>query len=225
LAVNGEKAMDEITRIRGKITHEVFDYQALVVALSGYSKPRDKITKLLATGSIIRIKKGLYCFGEALRKEPVSREQVANLIYGPSYVSIEYALGYHGLIPERVEVVTSVTTRRSRRFTTPLGVFTYSTLRESRYAVGAILKSAGKASFLIATPEKALADKVWTDKRFSGSNTGELASYLLDDLRIDEKDLSLLSTSRLEVVRRAYRSSKIDRLVRYVERLGRPSNA
>ena len=217
--------MDEITRIRGKITHEVFDYQALVAALSGYSKPRDKITKLLATGWIIRIKKGLYCFGEALRKEPVSREQVANLTCGPSYVSTEYALGYHGLIPERVEVVTSVTTRRSRRFTTPLGVFTYSTLRESRYAVGAMLESAGKASFLIATPEKALADKVWTDKRFSGSNTGELASYLLDDLRVDEKDLSLLSTSRLEVVRQAYRSSKIDRLVRYLEYLRRTPNA
>lgn len=217
--------MDEIIRIRGKIAHEVFDYQALVGALSDYSKPRDKITKLLATGSIIRIKKGLYCFGEALTKAPISREQVANLVYGPSYVSTEYAMGYHGLIPERVEVVTSVTTRRSRRFDTPLGVFTYRTLRESRYAVGAMLESAGPASFLIATPEKALADKVWTDKQFSGSHTAEFASYLLDDLRIDEKDLSLLSTERLEAVRHAYRSAKIDRLVRYVKRLRRTSNA
>ena len=46
----------------------MFDYQALVAALSGYSKPRDKITKLLSSGAIVRIKKGLYCFGEALRK-------------------------------------------------------------------------------------------------------------------------------------------------------------
>ncbi|MFH1313703.1 MAG: hypothetical protein ABIJ00_10835 [Candidatus Eisenbacteria bacterium] len=217
--------MDEITRIRGEIAHEVFDYQALVGALSDYSKPRDKITKLLASGSVIRIKKGLYCFGKALRKGPASREYVANLIYGPSYISLEYALGYHGLIPERVEVVTSVTTRRSRRFNTPLGVFTYRSLREPRYATGAMLESVGETSFLIATPEKALADKVWTDKRFKGARMVDFRSYLLDDLRIDEKDLSLLSTDRLETVKRAYRSAKIDRLVCYVGRLRGTLNA
>jgi len=217
--------MNEITDIRGKIAHEVFDYQVLVTALGGYSKPRDKITKLLANGTIIRIKKGLYCFGEALRKEPISREYVANLIYGPSYVSLEYALGYHGLIPEWVEVVTSVTTRRSRRFATPLGAFTHRSLRESRYATGAMLESAGKTAFLIATPEKALADKVWTDKGFSGERITDFAPYLLEDLRIDEKALGLLSAPRLESVAYAYDSAKIDRLVRYLERAGRISNA
>ena len=123
--------MEEITRIRRDITREIFDYQVLTDALSDYSKPRDKITKLLAGGAIVRIKKGLYCFGEGLRRGPVSREQVANLIYGPSYVSLDYALSYHGLIPERVEVVTSVTTRRSRKFETPLGSFSYRMLNTS----------------------------------------------------------------------------------------------
>jgi predicted transcriptional regulator of viral defense system len=217
--------MNEITRIRGKIAHEVFDYQALVAALSGYSKPRDKITRLLSSGTIIRIKKGLYCFGETLRREPISREYVANLVYGPSYVSLEYALSYHDLIPERVEVVTSVTTRRSRRFATPLGVFTYRALRESRYATGAMLESTGKTAFLIATPEKALADKVWTDKRFNGERMSDFASYLLEDLRIDEKELSLLSAPRLKTVAHAYDSAKIDRLVRYLVRLRRISDA
>jgi hypothetical protein len=217
--------MNEIMDIRKKIVHEVFDYQVLVAALSGYTKPRDKITKLLATGTIIRIKKGLYCFGEALRKEPISREYVANLVYGPSYVSLEYALAYHGLIPERVEVVTSVTTRRSRHFATPLGAFTYRSLRDSRYATGAILESAGKTAFLVATPEKALADKVWTDKRFSGERIADFTSYLLEDLRIDQRALSLLSATRLETVAHAYNSAKIDRLVRYLERLRRTSNA
>lgn len=217
--------MNEITDIRGKIAHEVFDYQALIAALSGYSKPRDKITKLLSSGAIVRIKKGLYCFGEALRKEPVSREYVANLIYGPSYVSLEYALQYHVLIPERVEVVTSVTTRRSRRFTTPLGVFAYRSLQRSRYAMGAVLESKGKMAFLIACPEKALADKVWADKRFSGQRLTDFGSYLLEDLRIDEQALSLLSATRLEEVAEAYDSAKIDRLVSYLERLRGTPNA
>ncbi len=217
--------MEEITRIRREITREVFDYQVLTDALSGYSKPRDKITKLLAGGAIIRIKKGLYCFGEGLRREPISREQVANLIYGPSYVSLDYALSYHGLIPERVEVVTSVTTRRSRNFQTPLGPFSYRMLREARYVTGAILEAIGKTTFLIATPEKALVDKIWTDKRFSGNRMSDFRAYLLDDLRIDEETLGRFNESRLESIALVYDSAKTNRLVHYLRRLGRVSDA
>jgi predicted transcriptional regulator of viral defense system len=217
--------MEEIARIRQAITLEVFDYQVLMSALSDYSKPRDKITKLLAGGAIIRIKKGLYCFSESLRREPIIREHVANLIYGPSYVSLDYALSYHGLIPERVEVVTSVTTRRSRAFETPIGSFSYRMLHEARYATGAVLEAVGATTFLIATPEKALVDKVWTDSRFSGNHISDFGTYLLDDLRIDEEALGGLMESRLESIARAYDSAKINRLVRYIERLRRISDA
>jgi predicted transcriptional regulator of viral defense system len=98
--------MKTIGKIRAKIHGEIFDYQVLLDTLSGYRKPRDKITRLLAAGAIVRIKKGLYCFGDPFRKEPISREHLANLIYGPSYISIDYALSYYGLIPERVETIT-----------------------------------------------------------------------------------------------------------------------
>ncbi len=217
--------MEEITRIRREISLEVFDYQVLTDALSGYSKPRDKITRLLAGGAIVRIKKGLYCFGEGLRREHVSREQAANLIYGPSYISLDYALSYHGLIPERVEVITSVTTQRSRNFETPLGSFSYRMLKEARYATGAILEATDKTTFLIATPEKALVDKVWTDRRFGGNRISDFGAYLLDDLRIDEGALSRLVESRLDSIALAYDSAKINRLVRYLRHLGRGSDA
>ncbi len=217
--------MEEIARIRRAITLEVFDYQVLMSALSDYSKPRDKITRLLAGGAIIRIKKGLYCFSESLRRKPIIREHVANLIYGPSYVSLDYALGYHGLIPERVEVVTSVATRRSRDFETPIASFSYRMLREARYATGAVLETVGATTFLIATPEKALVDKVWTDSRFSGSRISDFGTYLLDDLRIDEEALGGLMESRLESIARAYDSAKINKLVRYIGRLRRISDA
>ena len=84
--------MNEVARIRQKIRREVFDYQVLQDALAGYRKPRDRITRLLAGEAIVRVKKGLYCFGEALRRDPLSREYLANLIYGPSYVSLDYGL-------------------------------------------------------------------------------------------------------------------------------------
>ena len=155
-----QQMSNDILSIRQRIPFDVFDYATLSSALAGYSKPRDKITKLLAGGNVVRIKKGLYCFGDALRKQALSREYLANLIYGPSYVSLGYALAFHGLIPERVETVTSVTTGRSRDFSTPIGNFTYRMLTGRRYECGADLVEADGVSFLIATPEKAISDRI-----------------------------------------------------------------
>ena len=209
--------MKTIGKIRAKIHGEIFDYQVLLHTLSGYRKPRDKITRLLAAGAIVRIKKGLYCFGDPFRKEPISREHLANLIYGPSYISIDYALSYYGLIPERVETITSVTTRRSRDFDTPFGAFSYHILKLPRYAVGAVFEIAGNIPYLVASPEKALVDKVWTDKRFSGRRISDFDDYLCDDLRIDRGDLSKLDYDRLQAIAKAYDSAKINNLVRHLK--------
>ena len=215
-----------LAQLRQQIERDIFDYQQLVACLSQFSKPRDKIRRLLATGEIIRIRKGLYTFGEPFRQAPISRELLANLIHGPSYVSLDYALSYHGLIPERVDTVTSVTVGRSRAFTTPFGLFSYRCLSQSRYAVvGAILAEHGDLSFLIASPEKALADKVWTDKRFEGIRLGDYEPYLLDDLRLDPARLAGLDNDRLEAVARAYDARKIHRLMRYLQTLGEQCHA
>ncbi len=217
--------MKTIGKIRAKIRGEVFDYQVLLDTLSGYRKPRDKITRLLAAGAIVRIKKGLYCFGDPFRKEPISREHLANLIYGPSYISIDYALSYYGLIPERVETITSVTTHRSRDFDTPFGVFSYHILKLPRYAVGAFFEIVGNTPYLVASPEKTLVDKVWTDKRFSGRRISDFDDYLCGDLRIDRGDLGELDYDRLHTIAKAYDSAKINNLVRYLKRLKGKSDA
>lgn len=209
--------MSDIGQIRQQIDREIFDYQGLLQCLSDFAKPRDKIKRLLDAGDIVRVKKGIYVFGEAYRRAPVSRELLANLIYGPSYVSLDYALAWHGVVPERVSTVTSVTTGRSRVFTTPFGVFSYRYLPNPRYAVGALLQQGERESFLLASPEKALADKVWDDKRFSGMAMAEYGAYLRNDLRVDIDHLRSLDGERLEAVRAAYDSRKIDRLVRTLE--------
>ena len=76
------------------ILSEEFDYQALLAALNGYARPRDRITELIRKGEIIRVKKGIYVPGAKRRRRPFSREVLANLIYGPSYISLEYALAF-----------------------------------------------------------------------------------------------------------------------------------
>ena len=215
----------DLLSIRKRIPFDVFDYATLVSALSGYRKPRDKITKLLESGNVIRIKKGLYCFGEAVRKEPLSREYLANLIYGPSYVSLEYALAFYGLIPERVEMVTSVTTARSRTFVTPVGEFSYRMLTEGRYEHGADLLESSGATFLMATQEKAISDYIWTDKRLEGWSVSMIETYLFEDLRIDPERIAELDRARLVRIAEAYRSRKIESLVRCVEKLRSRSHA
>jgi len=215
------KTMGRITTIRDRLDLDVFDYLALVDCLREYRKPDDRIQRLIAAGDIVRIRKGLYTFAAPLRRGQIVREQLANLIYGPSYVSLDSALSYHGLIPERVEAVTSVTTGRSRIFETPFGVFSYRMLVPARYAVGMLLLPKDAPSFLMASPEKALVDKVWTDKRFSGTRVGDFDAYLLDDLRIVPDLLLGLDEERLTAIGRAYGSPKIGNLLRFLQRLGK----
>jgi hypothetical protein len=216
--------MNDIAEIREKITQEVFDYRNLLDCLRHYSKPRDRITRLLAAGDVVRVRKGLYVFAAPYRKQAVAREQLANLIYGPSYVSLDYALGFHGLIPERVETVTSVAVGRARVFNTPFGLFTYQHLAPAKYSVGGVLRAAGSSSFLIASPEKALADKVWFDKRFSGTRVGDFSSYLFDDLRMDNDSLRALDAGILDGIGQAYASFKVGNLISFIRRLRRIPN-
>jgi len=65
---------------------------------------------------LIRVKKGLYIFGPKIAIRPYSKEVLANLIYRPSALSFEYALSLYGMIPERLEVISSLTPQRDMSF-------------------------------------------------------------------------------------------------------------
>lgn len=208
--------------LRSRIQTEIFDYQTLIYALGDLSCPRDKITDLMRNGVIIRVKKGLYIFGEKFRRYPYSRELLANLIYGPSYVSLDYALSYYGLIPEKVEIITSVTTNRSRRFSTPVGLFTYRRIPVSAYAQGFIqVEAENKQVFLMATREKALADKLISLRGVTFDSLSEIAEFLEEDLRIDTEILRSLSVEMIEQYAAGYRSRKLKILAALVRRMAR----
>ncbi|MEE4263606.1 MAG: hypothetical protein V2I56_13020 [Desulfobacteraceae bacterium] len=206
--------------IQNQIRREEFDYQTLLDVLKDYGRPRDKISDLLRKGVIVRIKKGLYIFGEGYRKGPYSRELLANLIYGPSYISLDYALQHHALIPERVETLTSVTTGRSRRFETPVGLFTYRQISVQAFRFGMTrMELDGQSGFLISIAEKALADKLQADRKTGIKTSRQMREYLMDDLRIDESALRRLNPLYVEEISRRYRSRKIHLLGEYIDRL------
>ncbi len=175
-------------------------HQLLVSLLKGYKRPNDKIHELVREGTLESIRKGLYVAGAGLgtgRPEPFL---FANHIAGPSYVSADSALSYYGLIPERVYEISSMTTKTTRKFTTPMGVFSYTHLPLPYYSYGirSISLSESKDQFaIIAAPEKALFDKVVTTSGVIFRSKRNVEGYLLEDLRIDESDLKQLSTKAM----------------------------
>lgn len=168
------------------------DYQIVMDALKDYSYPRKALSDAIARGDLTRIKKGLYI--QSGRGIPFySKEILANMIYGPSYISFEYALSYFGLIPERVEEVTSATLGKSKRFDTPGGTFSYRHFSNTYFSFGFSRKTLGDGrAFLIANPEKAVADRVLLEKgRFTVTS---MRRFLFDNLRMDQADFLKLDT-------------------------------
>lgn len=211
-----------IEALRQAIRHETFDYQTLMALLSGYARPRDKITGMLRRGEIVRVKKGLYLFGEQYRRRPYSRELLANLIYGPSYVSLEFALQYYGLIPEQVATVTSVAYGRARRFETPAGLFTYQSVPLAAFQ-GSVqrVELQNDVAFLVALPEKALAEKVRAERGAGIVTQKEIGTYLLENLRIDPSALSAMHIEKLREIGQRYRSRRVHLLCQWLKRFQR----
>ena len=205
--------------LRRKIDREEFDYPALMSALSAYAKPRDKVTSLLRKGVIVRVKKGLYVYGDDYRKRPFCRELLANLVYGPSYVSLEYALSWYGLIPERVPVLTSVTPKRGKRFVTPVGGFIYRCAPLASFYMGMDRVVQNSISFLIATPERALADKLRDDRGGLIRTQREIASYLFENLRINRSLFYEMDVEFLGELAEVLSSRKVALCCRLLERM------
>ncbi|NCD35395.1 MAG: hypothetical protein EOL87_18565 [Spartobacteria bacterium] len=201
-----------------KLDKDVFDYQTLMHALSGYASPRDRVTAMLRNGDIIRIKKGLYVLADVFRRKPLELGLLANLVYGPSMVSLDYALAYYGMIPERVDVITSVATGRSRRFTSPVGTFVYRPT--ACLSPGMLIQDRSGQLFLMACRERALADKLCDDRKGGQLRSHQdMREYLCDNLRIYPDDLATLDVELLEQVAEAVGSLKVSLCAAVIRRM------
>lgn len=195
--------------IRRQIVAEEFDYQTLMALLSAYSNPAMKVSALIKAGDIVRVKKGLYVFGESHRRRPYSMELLANLIYGPSMVSSDYMLAHYGLIPEAVYALTSTTFKRPKTFNTPLGVFIYKQAPAGYYPAGMRRLEFNGGAFLAASPERALADKIREDSGNILNSQKEAERYLFEDLRLDEEGFFSMDAALLDDCARLARSRKV----------------
>jgi predicted transcriptional regulator of viral defense system len=171
----------------------------MIGLLKDYVNPNNKISQLVKSGILERVIKGLYTAGSALRVERPDPFLLANQILGPSYVSVESALSYHGLIPERVYTTTSMTTKATHQYTTPIGVFTYTRLPLPYYSFG--LRSiplTKQQTVMMASPEKALMDKIITTAGVEFRSKKAVLSYLESDLRVDIDNLKQLDVGAMQ---------------------------
>lgn len=171
--------------------------------------PKDKIKNLRAKGDLIHLKQGLYLLGEEYRRA-YSKGVLAGMIYGPSAISLEYALSYHGLIPERVEVVTSICFKRNKKFNTPIGEFTYRYIAPELYSLGIDYVQTENGNFFIASAEKALCDVAYNAKITSDD---EALDYVLGSLRVDEEDVMKLRAPLLVELGKIYKRRSSSHLV------------
>ena len=221
--VQRETMQRELERELKKYPTRVIEHATLSQILSnlGYKRINDKIVQLKNKGVLTALKSGLYLYNPVYGESLVSKEIIANVIMGPSYISFDYALWFHGLIPESVETVQSATTKRSKSYNTPLGVFNYRQVKKELYNIALEIHNCKTGNFLIASKEKALCDKVYYTNDISIRSKRAVAEFLEDDLRIDLDELIESDMKVFEEYFRITKSKKITLLQKTIEDLQR----
>jgi hypothetical protein len=204
-------------------SEEPLTRQILLDVLSDYKRPFDKISELTKQGMLIPVKRGIFIPGLKLKITGPDPFLIANIIYGPSYVSLESAFSYWGMIPEKVVGTVSVTTRQSKKYKTQAGRFEYIRMPLPYYAFGLrhVLLTE-KQHVLIASPEKALCDKIIATSGIFLRSKKQTIEFLLEDLRINQSALTSMNISLLEEwIPNAPKSSSIQMLTTTLKSLNK----
>jgi hypothetical protein len=160
------------------------------------------VKRAMKDGDLVQIKRGLYSLGPLLRKQPLNHASLANRLYYPSYISMEYALSVQGWIPEGVFQVTSATSKNSAEFDTPFGSFSYKRIPQCMFFCGVDAVLINSESTLLARPLKALADYVYAHK-LEWTNR----KPLIESLRIEEDEIDTLTSSDFDAIQGNYKTA------------------
>ncbi|MCF0230265.1 MAG: hypothetical protein HUJ76_11320 [Parasporobacterium sp.] len=178
-----------------------------------FKDPHHKIQSLVKKGELIPLKRGLY---ETDPKVP--GYLLANAILGPSYLSFEYALSYHGMIPERVNIYTSASfkKRKTVEITNQFGTYKYNDVPEKVFPYGYTRVLLNGRPLLIALKEKALCDQLCAIPPIRGY--ADFVDNLFDGLRIDEDIFDELDAGKIYRIAPLYHKTNLDQLVKLLER-------
>lgn len=176
-----------------KLKSVPFTRQVILDILKNYKSPNDKISELVKNGELISIRRGLYVPNFDAGLPSVSPFLIANHLRGPSYVSLETALSFWGLIPERVYETSSATTKTSKEYENKMGRFTYHHLPSPYYSFGLKrVEVAPNQAVILATPEKAICDKIVLTSGIILRSVKQTLEFLIEDLRMQEDNLKEL---------------------------------
>lgn len=191
----------------------------IVACFDNLSSPNEKIRALEKDGQLIRLKRGLYVVSDEVSGKPINACLCANHIYGPSYVSLHWALRWYGLIPEKTYTMTSVTTKRTRMFENSLGRFTYQQVKPEYFPIGVNNVTDDGVTFLMASREKALCDMIIHDSYLPQQSVKGLWQYLEEDIRFDVDELPTFDVKIIESCAKMGRKKTIlNNLIKIIKR-------
>jgi len=167
---------------------------------------RVQLSRWVKAGKIHQLRKGLYSLAPPYQKQQPHPFLVANHLQKASYVSLQSALSFYGLIPDVVQITTSVSTGRPERLETPLGTYEFRHLKTA-LLFGYRRMEAGEQRAFVATPEKALLDLIYLQPG------GDSMAYL-KELRLQNTDT--LEPNRLQEQSEAFNMPKLQNAVKRI---------
>jgi hypothetical protein len=182
-----------------------------------YARPNDKIAYMVQKGELTSLARGFYAYTQHPQKNKYINFHIANIIYGVSYISTYTALSYYGLIPESVYAITSSTTKRSKDIVNANGTFTYDTISDNVFEIGLNSISANDdCTFIMAGPEKALCDLIWTTPNLAINSYKAMIVFLEDDIRFD---IDFFAEANVEIFEQCALYGPKPKLINYLVKL------
>ena len=168
---------------------------------------RNQISRWVQKGLLIRLKKGVYLLNNDDRAVNPSNMFIANQLYAPSYISLETAMSFYGIIPEAVADITSVTTKKTARFRNNLGVFIYQHIKPDAFMGFISVKDSNGYDVFLALPEKAIVDFFYLNMhRFTAINK----DIFVDSFRF--QNLEDISCRKIREFADRFNSPKLGRI-------------
>jgi len=184
---------------------------ALAILLGGSEDRRYSwVKRALKEGTLLRLKRGIYLIGKRASLL-IDSFEIAQQLYGPSYISFESALAHHSWIPEAVYIITSAISKRGTTVQNSIGVFSYQHTPWDQFFMGVERVVTSDSTFLMAHPWKALADYMYVHRK-----KWQTLADVIEDLRLDESLLQRADKAVLKEISQYYDSSRVRHFARKI---------